>query len=404
MNLRVIADSYFDGLELHSDGPWTFRLEDGRVRSIERGESADTGDRVQRAAFVMPGLVEAHAHLFLEGGELGFKARSAHLKADRTTHLATARRNLERSVRHGITHVRDAGDKHGINHAIRGENRGPRVHSAGRAIRPRGGYGSFMAAEAEGLEEVEQVATELCQTADALKILLTDIIDFEKGQMKGGVQFSPEETKRLVEVAEGHGLPTFAHCSGPEGLAIATEAGIGSIEHGFFMEKRFLEVMAEKQIQWVPTFSPVELQWRRPELGKWNEETVSRLRAILDNHFEHVGMAQELGVPLAAGSDAGSYGVEHGVALIDELRFMREAGLTVAQVLASATSTPRRLWAGGAERLAEGAEADLVALAESPFDRFEALADTLLVVVRERVLHCTPEERRDRRTPVGAQA
>jgi len=387
MTSRVlVVNSYFDGARYHAHGPYTIEVVQGRIHQIHRGDMAPvvagrdrhlSGDEpvVVRAPFVMPGLVEAHCHLFLDGAELDFQVRKDYLKASREEMLAVARCSVEQNLAVGITLIRDAGDLHGINTTIKtelaqqnGARLLPELRSPGRAIRKAGRYGSFMAVETTDANSIVRTIRELAPNADDLKVLLTGIIDFEKGQMKGGLQFDLEETRLIVKTARELGLRTYAHCSGPEGLKVAVTAGIDSIEHGFFMELDILRRMAGQGTAWVPTFSPVQFQFDRPELAGWNDTTLAGLRAILDRHFEHVGLACEMGVPVVAGSDAGSYGVPHGKGLIDELFFMLAAGMPMDRVLASATSVPRRLWDCESADIVPGNVVNLIALAGSPFE------------------------------------
>jgi imidazolonepropionase-like amidohydrolase len=117
----------------------------------------------------------------------------------------------------------------------------------------------------------------------------------------------------------------------------------------------------------------VYFQYERPELAGWNSETVAGLWGILERHFEHIALAAELSVPIVAGSDAGSYGVPHGQGLIDELLFLRRAGLTIEAVLAAATSVPRQRWGCECVDIHPGRRADLIVLTGSPFEDMENL-------------------------------
>lgn len=392
--LIIVAGSYFDGTRHHRRGPYTIAIVDGRIVEVLPGDrsSAMAGREVLRAPFVMPGMAEAHCHLFLNGAELDVAIRQNYLRAPRDEMLRVGRRSVAENLAAGITLIRDAGDLHGINTALKSELRersecAPTIVSAGRALRKAGRYGSFMAMEATDADSIVRAIHELDPTADQLKILLTGIIDFENGRMKGGVQFDLEEAKLIVRTARELGKRTFAHCSGTDGLAIAVSAGIDSIEHGFFMTRDILQIMADLGIAWVPTFSPVQFQHDRPELAGWNAGTVTGLRRILDNHREQLALAAELGVPIVAGSDAGSYGVPHGKGLIDELFFQYDAGLSVEQCLASATSIPRRLWGCEPADIAPGRRADLIALNGSPFDSLEHLRQVRFVMHGGKHLH-----------------
>ncbi len=378
MSRRLIqTENYFDGTEYHDDGPYCVLIENGLIKDVLTGELPHEGNAednlIERATFVMPGLVEAHCHLFLDGGELEFKKRSEYLKASEDEMLAVARRNVEASLATGITFIRDAGDKWGINHRIRKEMAAsselvPEIRSPGLGIRKPKRYGGFMAREVETRDEIVAAVKDLLQTGDELKILLTGIIDFETGTVKGEPQFDVEEAKLIVETAHDLGCRTFAHCSGLKGLEVAAAAGVDSVEHGFFMTRDILEILAEKQIAWVPTFSPVHFQWARPEIAGWSDESIKNLKDILESHSEHIKMADEMGVPVVVGSDAGSHGVVHGVAVIDEIKFLVAAGMSMAKALNAATALPRRLWSSSSADIKPGNQADIIGLPESPFE------------------------------------
>lgn len=392
----IVTDGYFDGSRHHGDGPFSVEIVDGVIDAVHRGDTSaamsalnfrahDESVTVLRAAFVLPGLVEAHCHLFLDGAELDAQKRKAYLSASLDEMLAVGRRSLEQNLAAGITLIRDAGDLHGVNTRLKSELETrtgvrPELRSPGRALRKTGRYGSFMAVEVTDAESIIRTICQLARTASDLKVLLTGIIDFEKGCMTGGLQFDLEETQLIVRTARELGLRTYAHCSGIEGLRVAVEAGIDSIEHGFFMTRDILHAMADKGIAWVPTFSPVQFQHDRPEMAGWNGETIAGLRRILDNHCEHIALAAELGVNIVAGSDAGSYGVPHGQGLIDELFFQHRAGMSVEKILASGTSVPRRLWGCESADIAVGSDANLIALAGSPFAALEHLRHVQFIV------------------------
>ena len=384
MSIKIfLVQSYFDGQKHHAQGPYSIIAESGLVKEIHEGDilkdRAGLSDKVEtggaqlyRCEFLMPGLVEGHSHLFLDGFELDFKKRKSYLSASRDEMIDVGNRNIADSLSAGITLIRDGGDNYGINHLLKADmaNRNglkPEIISPGRAIRKDGHYGGFIGIAVKDAEDILQALDDIAESADNLKILLSGIIDFEKGEVKDPPQFSLEETSLMVGTAHRLGLRTYAHCSGVEGLKIAVEAGVDSIEHGFFMNRDILAMMADKNISWVPTFSPVYFQYERPELAGWNEQTVSRLEAILNNHFEHAALAVEMGVPTIAGSDAGSYGVPHGRGLIDELLFLDRAGIPLTATLSSATSVPRRSWNRESADIIPGNRVNFLELADSPF-------------------------------------
>jgi imidazolonepropionase-like amidohydrolase len=173
--------------------------------------------------------------------------------------------------------------------------------------------------------------------ADRIKLIPTGIINFKKGAVTTEPQMMTEEICELVAAAKSFGKQTFAHASGDAGIERAIEGGVDSIEHGFFVRDDQLSRMRDRQIGWVPTFAPVQKQVDHAGLMGWDAEVVLNLQKILDQHAAALVKAHELGVPIVAGSDAGSYGVQHGLGFLKELELMERAGLSSLAVINSAT-------------------------------------------------------------------
>ncbi len=293
---------------------------------------------------LLPGLIEAHAHLFLEGGELNLERRAAYLKQNPAELLAWARSRLERLVRLGIAGVRDAGDKDGVGLALSKLYGGsvrplmPYVDSPGAAIHHRGRYGGFMADPLENFPSPEAcVAARVAAGADRIKLIPTGIINFKQAQVTTEPQMTTEEVTQLVAAAKAHSRQTFAHASGDQGIDRVIDGGVDSVEHGFFVRDDQLARMRDRRTAWVPTFAPVQEQVDHAELMGWDAATADNLRGILERHAASLVRAHELGVLIVAGSDAGSVGVAHGLGLLDELRLMERAGLPSIAVINAAT-------------------------------------------------------------------
>jgi imidazolonepropionase-like amidohydrolase len=367
ISVSLTVGAYFDGERHHGDGPYVLRFDgQGVLRAIEAAEPGAALD----APFAMPSRVSGHAHLFLDGGLLDTAQRSDYMKSDAATMLATARQSVAQSRAAGLGLVRDAGDRWGVNHAIRDECRarpGVQVRSAGLALRRPGRYGGFMAREVADDQAIVAAVRELAEQCDDIKILLTGIIDFAKASVPGTPQFDEEALRLIVRTAHDCGRRTFAHCSGLAGLEVAAKGGVDSIEHGFFMTKEVLQRMAGENIAWVPTFSPVRFQRDEPGHVGWPAETVAAISGILASHEEHIVLAHQMGVPIVSGSDAGSHGVVHGKALIDEMTILLKLGIDMESALKSATSRPRLLWQAETNDIVPGARPDMLLLDGSPF-------------------------------------
>lgn len=339
--MKIQVDTYFDGNQLHTEGPYILEIEQGKYCTVVQGRDPDADRQV---GFLMPAAVESHAHLFLDGDELNPLSRSDYLKRPREQLLDCATANVERYRVAGITTIRDAGDIHGINQELRDRfaGSGNRIIAAGAGLRKAKRYGSFFAHEIEAYDSLAAAVSARAKQSDEIKIVLTGIIDFENGIVKGEPQFTLSETQEIVTTAHDLGLRVFAHCSGLDGLRIAVDAGVDSIEHGFFMNREILDTMAEKKLAWTPTLLPVHVQWAHPEYCGWSPSTVDKLRGILENHAQMLVEAEAKGVTILAGSDAGSYGVRHAEGLIAEAALLRRTGLRRETALCSVTSAPRK--------------------------------------------------------------
>lgn len=301
---------------------------------------------------LLPGLVDAHTHLFLEGGELELRERTAYLKQSPEELLRLARARLEKLLRLGVIGVRDAGEKHGVGLALsrlcESADRPlmPYVDSSGAAIHRHGRYGGFIGAPMEEFVSAREcVEARVKAGADRIKLIATGVIDFKKGAVTTEPQMTTNEIRELVVAATSLGKQTLAHASGDDGIEHAIEGGVDSVEHGFFVRDDQLAKMRDRQIAWVPTFAPVQEQLNHADVFGWDEGAVSNLRRILDQHAESLIKAHLMGVQVIAGSDAGSCGVAHGLGLLYELELMERAGLSAIAVINSATGA-------GSERLA----------------------------------------------------
>lgn len=333
------ADVVFDAMSIRCVGhdPGREHLQDGQR----------TPDVTLADVTLLPCLIEAHAHFFLDGAPVNFQDRDRYLKESTAdAMLARGRARCGKILQCGVGAVRDAGDKHAVGLALAAEsrlNRGnratnPFIDSPGAAIHHKGRYGAFMGSPIEEhASPAACVAARVAGGADRIKLLVSGIINFKEGRVTTPPQMVVEEVRALVEAARSHGKQTFAHASGADGVENSIEGGVTTVEHGFFITEAQLAKMRDRQIGWVPTFAPVQLQIDRAvELG-WDEVVVGHLKRIIDSHRDMLRRANELGVPIVAGSDAGSCGVPHGVGFIEELCHMERAGMPPIAILRAAT-------------------------------------------------------------------
>ncbi len=353
----------------------------GAGRPIPEAAQAPTGQSEPDALLpeytALPCLIEAHAHLFLDGAPVDFALRADYLKQPAEWMLDRAQARWPKILKYGIATVRDAGDKHGVGLALaaRAKERqdelaeSPWIDSPGAAIHHRGRYGSFMGEPIEDFaDEAACVDARVAQGADRIKLLVSGSINFKEGRVTSRPQMPVEEVAAITKAARRQGRQTFAHASGTDGVENSIEGGVTTVEHGFFITQDQLARMRDRRIGWVPTFAPVQAQIdRAAELG-WDDVVVGHLRRIIEGHQRMLRCAHEMGVPIVAGSDAGSCGVPHGLGLLEELRQMEAAGVPTLAVLRAATGHSAELlaFAPPIGRLAPGRRARLILTRHDP--------------------------------------
>ena len=317
---------------------------------IRPGQSAP--DLELPGVTALPMLIEAHAHLFLEGEPVDFEVRKKYLHLDSATLLEKARQRWPAILATGVGAVRDAGDKDGVGLQLAAECAKSRgqvsttgyIDSPGAAIHHQGRYASFMARPVEEHDSPAAcVADRVKDGADRIKLIATGIINFKQGRVTAPPQMSVEEVRAFVEASKAHGRQSFAHASGTEGVENVIEGGVTTVEHGFFVTRQQLARMRDRNIGWIPTIAPVQVQVDRADEIGWDNDICEKLHLIIEGHSEMLRAACELGVKVIAGSDAGSCGVPHGKGLLRELELMQTAGMTPVEVLRSATGTSSEL-------------------------------------------------------------
>lgn len=303
-------------------------------------------DAILDGVTMMPCLVEAHAHMFLEGAPVDFAQREQYLKRPASELLERARARWPKILACGVGTIRDAGDKDGVGLALsadrkthRAKSPTPYIDSPGAAIHHHGRYGAFMGKPIEDYASpADCVAARVAAGADRIKLLVSGIINFKVGQVTTEPQMPIDEVKAIVAAAKAHGKQTFAHASGMAGVEHSIEGGVDTVEHGFFITQEQLMKMRDRQIAWVPTIAPVQLQIDRAEELGWDDVVVGHLKQIIDGHREMLRRGHEMGVTILAGSDAGSCGVPHGIGLLTEMQHMETAGMPTLAVLDAATN------------------------------------------------------------------
>ena len=340
-----------------------------------------------RGKTIIPGLIDAHDHMASHGYALA--TRFGLDEPASTAHLRTAR-VLAEALAMGYTTIRDGGGLDtGFKLAIeQGLIPGPRLVLGIQIVSPTGGIGDRVSPSGHaccavydpllpnsvgnGPDEVRDVVRTMVRAgADVIKTATTGGASSRAGHGPRDAAFSLPEMQALVAESHALGRRVMCHALGGPGLSTALVAGVDSIEHGCYLdeEPELMARMAAQGTFFVPTLT----------VYVYHRESASphvRARAIdlYPHHVASVRRALELGVPIAAGTDAGGHGHPKNAL---ELQCLVEAGLTPMQALQAATQWAARCL--GLEReigtLEKGRLADLVVVDGNPLDDVKILLD-----------------------------
>jgi imidazolonepropionase-like amidohydrolase len=191
-------------------------------------------------------------------------------------------------------------------------------------------------------------------------------------------QFTVAELRAIVEVAAMAERVVAAHCHGKPGMLAALEAGVHTIEHGTYLDEEVCDAMRETGALLVPTRTIIAEALASDQLPPYAK---AKLAAIADRHAAAVAMAHERGVTIASGTDIACSGSDLPASWGQngrELPLLVEAGMTPLEAIEAATANGPMTLGPQAPRsgiLAEGFDADLIALDGDPLDDIRILAD-----------------------------
>jgi imidazolonepropionase-like amidohydrolase len=315
-----------------------------------------------RDAWLLPGLVDAHAHLSM------FSPSEEGTAQQRAT--ASALQQLDA----GVLLIREPGSPDDGAVGLGPAHGTPRVLTAGRFIVTEGGYVPGLGLETK---PEDLVATVTAQATGNPWVKL--VVDFFGD---GGIvpTWTQADIARAVQAAHAAGAKVTVHATRPDAIVAAVDSGVDGIEHGTGMPPDLIPVLAERGVMWTPTLLIAEgIRGMASQSASANG--IAEIESWLQQLPSSVAEAARQGVTILAGTDAGMG--PHGQVL-QELRLLHEAGLTVDQVLAAGSWGARRSL--GFAGLEEGAPADLLAFDTDPRSDLNALGRPVVTVLDGRVL------------------
>jgi len=346
-------------------------------------EVIDLGDTT-----LLPGLIDAHVHLFLHPGAEDLQTVEESVPQRTILALLAARDDLMA----GFTAERDMGTEGAgsadtaVREAINaGRFPGPRMRISGNAIDILGGHEDanrfnpeqHVLSNATYANTADEIVAAMRQQhkegSDFAKIYETGKDSLRDGVLYTPFQYTAAQLKAAVDEAARLGTGVAVHAMGEPGTLYAAQAGVASIDHATQLSDETMRIMKERKIPAVPTFTIFEYFAHQPGPG------AEREARLLDYKIKEFKKQVAAGIPFAVGSDVGPFA--HGTQA-RELELMVKYGMTPLAVLQADLLNGAKLlgWGGQIGQLKPGYYADIVAVPGSPLDDITAVERVAFVM------------------------
>jgi imidazolonepropionase-like amidohydrolase len=378
--LAIKAGHILDVAAERDRGPAFVVVSGGRIREITAAAPAGATVIDLSEYTLMPGFIDAHTHVLLQGDATSVEYDEQLLKESLPYRALRATRALQIALHHGFTTLRDIGNEGSgfadvdLKRAIaEGVIEGPNLFVATKALAPTGAYPlfgySWELPVPHGVEVCDgpegcrrSVRDQISHGADWIKVYADrGYYRLPDGQIRSLPNFTVEELTAIVDQAHRSRHKVAAHSITPSGHAVALAAGVDSIEHGLVLDEASVKKMAEKKVYLCPTLTVTAFVEgpRSVTNSVWSD-----LSKAADASFRR---ALAAGVPIVLGTDAGGFPWDK-INQAEEFRRYVDRGMTPWQALRSGTITGAALLGKEGElgTLQPGARADLVAMRDDP--------------------------------------
>jgi imidazolonepropionase-like amidohydrolase len=395
----VRAGALIDGKSDSARHNQVIIIRGNRIESISDASAAKIPEEAEiidlSHATVLPGLIDSHTHIFLQGEEPAQGGYDVNiLKYPLALRAARATVSVRRALEQGFTALRDLetegagyGDV-GIKEAIEGGYiPGPRLFVSTRAISTTGGYPlegyapeldmPTGAQLIDGPVEARKAAREqLSHGADWIKVYMTHRSWVGKnGELVSQPTLTVEELKAIVDETHGWGKKVACHAYGGIGLHRALDGGCDSIEHGLDLDDAAIAQMLKQGTWYCPTLSAYYHDWAPADTPDGERD---RKRASV--HEVSFPKALHAGVKIVFGTDIG--GIPWTEPIAQEFPHMVDLGMPPMDAIKSATSRAADMldMQGQIGVIASGAYADIVAVSGDPLHDIKILQNVQFVM------------------------
>lgn len=331
-----------------------------------RAEPVAGAETVWDGGWILPGLVDAHCHVGLgpvPGGAVGIDEAIAQAETERDA---------------GALLLRDCGSPTDTRSLDERDDL-PRIIRAGRHVARPKRYIAGYAVDVDDEAQLPAIVAEQARRGDGWVKLVGDWIDRSIGDL--APLWDDGILRAAIDAAHAEGARVTAHVFGEEALPGLISAGIDCIEHGTGLTDDTVALMVAHGTALVPTLINLENFPGIADAAAKYPTYAAHMRDLYRRSRSRVAAAREAGVPIYAGTDAGST-IAHG-RIGDEIDALRGIGMSATEALGAACWNARE-WLGR-PGLVDGAPADLVCYAEDPRRGAEVVHRPALVILRGRV-------------------
>ena len=365
--------------------PGEILVEGERIRAVGRSVDHPQGAKIIDLgdATLLPGLIDAHVHLFLHPGAEDLQTVEESVPW-RTLLAADA---AKADLLAGFTAERDLGTEGAgsadtaVRDAInQGLILGPSLRISGNAINILGGHedaihynpAQHVLSNADYANSIDQLIEVIRQQhkegSDFVKIYETGKDTVVDGELRAPYQYTEAQLAAAVEEAHRLGTGVAVHAMGEPGTLFAAQAGVASIEHATQLSDETMRLMRERQIPAIPTFAIFDYFAQHAP----TPAIAAREKALLDVKKREFKKQIAAGIPFAVGSDVGPF--PHGTQAV-EMELMVRYGMKPLAVLQADMINGAKLlgWAGQIGELKPGYYADIVAVPGNPLEDITAV-------------------------------
>lgn len=369
--------SLFDGKNTENEANAWFVVEDGKLVDRGTGNTPNADETVNLdGRFVMPGLFNVHSHLTshpdkFDGGFDTSEAESAYY----------ALHHLRQLLKSGVTYVRECGDAYDTDIKLKRLQAAgvlkhvPELQPSGKAMSMTGGHGDgpHMAYLTDSPDEMRKaVRTALKNGARVIKMMATGGV-MTPGDFMDDPQLSVEGMRTGVVEAHHKGIRAAAHAEGNPGIQNALDAGVDSLEHGFYINEAECRQALKQETVITPTLI-AEMNIPKYGKGVLPEWEIKKAEDALDDTYANFKRTHEMGVLFTLGTDAGTpfNGFDQTPV---EFEYLKRVGMTPAEAFQCSTLNSPKLCdvADDHGTLEVGKYADFLVLHNDPLQDVRAV-------------------------------